>query len=72
MKNAKEHVKKAKKALEAMSAGGKNNAAAAKQVSGNLTLAMNEMAAANSYVPVPPCRFDTEFDPASAAQNWQR
>jgi hypothetical protein len=46
---ANEHVKKANKALKAMAAGGKNDAAA-NQVTGNLTLAMNQLAAANSYV----------------------
>jgi hypothetical protein len=47
---AADHVKKAKKALDAMAKGGKKNAAAASQVSGNLTAAMNQLAAANSYV----------------------
>jgi len=47
--NAKEHVKKAQNALQAMTAGGgKNNAAAANQVTGNITLAMNALAGANS------------------------
>jgi hypothetical protein len=33
-----------------MAKGGKKNAAAANQVKGNLTVAMNQLAAANSYV----------------------
>jgi len=46
--NANNHVKKAKNALKGMAAGGKKNANVAKQVNGNLTLAMNALAAANS------------------------
>jgi hypothetical protein len=51
MSKASKNVEKAKTALKGMAAGGKKNAAAAKEVSGNLTLAMNQLAAANSYVP---------------------
>jgi hypothetical protein len=69
--NANKHVKKAKKALKAMEAGGKKkNAVAADEVSGNLTLAMDQLAAVNSYVeyffPVLFCRPETEFGPAWA------
>ena len=50
--NASQNVDKAKKALKGMAAGGgKKNAEAASQVQGNLTLAMNQLAAASSYVP---------------------
>jgi hypothetical protein len=51
MSQASNHVKKAQNALEGIKAGGKKNAAAAKEVNGNLTLAMNSLAGANSYVP---------------------
>jgi hypothetical protein len=51
MSQASNHVKKAQKALKGIKAGGKKNAAAAKEVNGNLTLAMNSLAGANSYVP---------------------
>ena len=50
MSKAGKNVKNAKKALDAMAKGGKKNAAAANQVKGNLTVAMNQLAAANSYV----------------------
>ena len=53
-----------------MAAGGKKNAAAASQVSGNLTLAMNQLAAANAYVPYfLPCRLEADIGLALARRS---
>jgi hypothetical protein len=50
VRNANKHIKKAKEALKAMAAGGEKNAVVANEVSGNLTLAIDQLVAVDLYV----------------------